>query len=112
MNHNSLASLKDVMLVLAAVAVSDEMAGAQVPVVFKVSEGVRPNAVVSLYGEYLTGAPTVRFLKSDGTVGATQTSVQTDRGGISVGSCSLRLPLELTDSLSRTAMGGPRSRST
>ena len=56
-------------------------AGAQVPVVFKVSEGVRPNAIVSLYGEYLTGTPTVRFLRSDGTVAATQTSVQTDRGG-------------------------------
>ncbi len=56
-------------------------AEAQVPVVFKVSEGVRPNAVVPLYGEYLTGTPTVRFLRSDGTVAATQTSVQTDRGG-------------------------------
>ena len=56
-------------------------AGAQVPVVFKVSEGVRPNAIVSLYGEYLTGTPTVRFLRSDGSVAATQTSVQTDRGG-------------------------------
>jgi hypothetical protein len=49
-------------------------AEAQVPVVFKVSEGVRPNAVVPLYGEYLTGTPTVRFLRSDGTVAATQTS--------------------------------------
>jgi len=56
-------------------------AKAQVPVVFKVSEGVRPRAIVSLYGEFLTGTPTVRFLKSDGTVAATQTSVQTDRGG-------------------------------
>jgi len=56
-------------------------AEAQIPVVFKVSEGVRPNAIVSLYGEYLTGTPTVRYLKSDGTVAATRTSVQTDRGG-------------------------------
>ena len=54
---------------------------AQVPVVFKVSEGVRPNGIISLYGEYLTGTPTVRFLKSDGFVAATQTAVQTDRGG-------------------------------
>jgi hypothetical protein len=57
------------------------MAVAQVPVVFKVSEGVRPNAVVSLYGEYLSGVPSVRFLKADGTVAATQTAVQTDPGG-------------------------------
>ena len=55
-------------------------ARAQGPMVFRVSEGVRPNALVSLYGEYLTATPTVRFVRSDGTVAATQTSVQTDRG--------------------------------
>lgn len=56
-------------------------AGAQTPVVFKVSEGVRPGALVSLYGEYLTGVPTVRFVRSDGSVAATRTSVQTDPSG-------------------------------
>ena len=78
---NLLSPLTGVARLLLALALFDGTAGAQVPVVFKVSEGVRPNAIVSLYGEYLTGTPTVRFLKSDGTVAATQTSVQTDRGG-------------------------------
>ena len=36
---------------------------------------------MSLYGEYLAGAPTVRFLKPDGKVAATRAAVQTDRGG-------------------------------
>jgi hypothetical protein len=56
-------------------------AGAQVPVIFKVSEGVRPNAVVSLYGEFLAGTPNVRFIASDGSVAAVQGAVQTDPGG-------------------------------
>ncbi len=56
-------------------------AAAQVPVVFKVSEGVRPDAVLSLHGEYLTGVRSVRFLKADGSVAATQAAVQTDRDG-------------------------------
>ena len=54
---------------------------AQVPVVFRVSEGVRPGAIVSLYGEYLTDTPSVRFLDSDGGTVATQTAVQSDPGG-------------------------------
>jgi len=54
---------------------------AQVPVVFKVSEGVRPGATLSLYGEYLTGTSSVRFLQADGSVAATQRTVQTDPGG-------------------------------
>jgi hypothetical protein len=54
---------------------------AESPVVFRVSEGVRPGAIVSLYGEYLTGQPAVRFLRPDGTIAATQAAVQTDRGG-------------------------------
>lgn len=48
------------------------------PVVFRVSEGVRPNSIVSLYGEFLTGSPMVRFLRTDGSMAATQPSVQTD----------------------------------
>lgn len=56
-------------------------AEAPVPVVFKVSEGVRPNSIVSLYGEYLTGTPSVRFLRADGSVAATQSAVQTDPNG-------------------------------
>jgi hypothetical protein len=78
---NLLSALRGVPRLLLAFALFDGTAGAQVPVVFKVSEGVRPNAIVSLYGEYLNGTPTVRFLKSDRTVAATQTSIQTDRGG-------------------------------
>ena len=54
---------------------------AEVPVVFRVSEGVRPSSIVSLYGEFLTGSPTVRFLGADGSVAATQPAVQTDPGG-------------------------------
>ncbi len=76
-----LSSLRGVPRLLLAFALLGGTAEAQVPVVFRVSDGVRPNAIVSLYGEYLSGTPTVRFLKSDGTVAATQTSVQTDRGG-------------------------------
>lgn len=53
----------------------------QTPVVFRVSEGVRPGSVVSLYGEYLTGKPGVRFLGSDGSVVATEPAVQADPGG-------------------------------
>jgi hypothetical protein len=60
---------------------SARAADAPVPVIFKVSEGVRPNAVVSLYGEYLTGASAVRFIRADGSVAATQPAVQTDVGG-------------------------------
>jgi hypothetical protein len=51
------------------------------PVIFKVSEGVRPTSVVSLYGEYLTGTPSVRFMGTDGSVVASQVSVQSDPGG-------------------------------
>lgn len=51
------------------------------PVVFKVSEGVRPGAIVSLYGEYLTGKPRVRFIGRDGAIAATQAAVQTDPAG-------------------------------
>ena len=75
---NALAAFFSLLLALTSLVGT---ARAQVPVVFKVSEGVRPNALLSLYGEYLTGTPTVRFLRADGTVAATQTSVQTDRGG-------------------------------
>ena len=53
----------------------------QVPVVFRVSEGVRPLSVVSLYGEYLTGRPSVRFIAAAGSVVATQEAVQTDPRG-------------------------------
>jgi hypothetical protein len=67
--------------VLLALNVSAQTAKTPPPVLFKVSEGVRPNAVVSLYGEYLTGTPTVRFIAADGTVAATQPAVQTDPGG-------------------------------
>jgi len=66
---------------VSATALSASLVQAQVPVVFKTSEGVRPNAVVSLYGEYLTGTPAVRFLKTDGSVAATQPAIQTDPGG-------------------------------
>jgi hypothetical protein len=52
-----------------------------VPVVFRVSEGVRPNALVSLYGEYLTGVPQVRFIRPDGSVAAMPSAVQTDPEG-------------------------------
>ncbi len=54
---------------------------ASVPIVWKVSEGVRPNAIVSLYGEYLTGSPQVRFMGRDGQVVATKSAIQTDPGG-------------------------------
>jgi hypothetical protein len=64
-----------------ALAPSVRAVDAPVPVIFKVSESVRPNAVVSLYGEYLTGASVVRFVGSDGSVMATQPPVQTDAGG-------------------------------
>lgn len=67
--------------ILLALALSSRAAEAQVPVVFTVSEGVRPNAVVSLYGEYITGTPAVRFLKADGSVAATLPAIQTDPGG-------------------------------
>ncbi len=53
----------------------------QVPVIFRVSEGVRPNGLLSLYGEYIFGTPNVRFINADGSVAATQPSVQTDPGG-------------------------------
>ena len=69
------------LLALLALTLFGGTTEAQVPVVFKVSEGVRPNAIVSLYGEYLTETPSVRFLKSDGSVAAAQPSVQTDPGG-------------------------------
>ena len=69
------------VLLLLAGALSHRTHGGQAPVIFKVSEGVRPNSVVSLYGEYLTGTPSVRFLASDGSVVATQEAVQADPGG-------------------------------
>lgn len=69
------------IIVCVAVALSMSGAVAEMPVVFRVSEGVRPNAIVSLYGEYLGGNPSVRFLRADGSVAATQPSVQTDAGG-------------------------------
>lgn len=68
-------------LLWSALALSASLSEAQVPGVFRVSEGVRPNAVVSLYGEYLTGTAAVRFLKADGTVASTQPAIQTDPGG-------------------------------
>ena len=54
---------------------------APTPVVFKVSQGVRSHSVLSLYGEYLTGALQVRFRRPDGSVAATQPAVQTDPAG-------------------------------
>lgn len=56
-------------------------ARAQTPVVFRVSEGVRPQSLLSLYGEYLTGTPQVRFFGADGKIVATQTAVQADPAG-------------------------------
>ena len=50
-------------------------------VVFKVSEGIRPGSVFSLYGEFLDGPCEVRFLAPDGSVLATQPAVQTDSEG-------------------------------
>lgn len=67
--------------ILLALALSIRAADAPVPVVFRVSEGVRPNAVVSIYGEYITGTLAVRFLKGDGSVAATLPAIQTDPGG-------------------------------
>jgi len=60
---------------------ASQAADPPVPVVFKVSEGVRPNSIVSLYGEYLTGSPGVRFLRADGSLAATQSPRQTDADG-------------------------------
>ncbi len=51
------------------------------PIVFRVSEGVRPNATVSVYGEYFTGTPRVRFLRKDGSVATDQPALQTDPAG-------------------------------
>lgn len=53
----------------------------QVPIVFRISEGIRPNSLISLYGEYLTGAPNVKFVQKDGTVAASVNAVQTDPAG-------------------------------
>ena len=50
-------------------------------VVFKMSEGIKPGNVFSLYGEYLNGPGEVRFLGPDGFVLATQSAVQTDSDG-------------------------------
>ena len=72
---------KLVFTLLVMSALAGRAAEALVPVVFKVSEGIRPNSIVSLYGEYLTDSPRVRFLRSDGSVAATQSSVQTDPDG-------------------------------
>jgi len=57
--------------------------GAEVPlaVVFRVSEGVRPGATFSLYGEYLNGPGEVRFHAQDDSVLATQKAVQMDPEG-------------------------------
>jgi hypothetical protein len=66
---------------LAAFLATSPARGESPPVVFKVSEGVRPGALLSLYGEYLSGMPAVRFVGSDGSVRATQEAVQTDPGG-------------------------------
>ncbi len=54
---------------------------AQVPVVFKISEGVKPNGLASLYGEYITGTTNVKFVKKDGSVAALQPAVQNDPAG-------------------------------
>ena len=59
--RNRLATPGELPFLLLALALLQETAGAQVPVVFRVSEGVRPNAIVSLYGEYLAGAPNRPF---------------------------------------------------
>lgn len=56
-------------------------ANADPPVIFRVSEGVRPGALVSVYGDGLKGTPSVRFLGTDGAVIATQPAVQTDPDG-------------------------------
>ena len=69
------------LLVLLALALPGTPAASKVPVVFRVSEGIRPTALVSIYGEYLTGALAVRFLEADGMVAATQPAVQSDPGG-------------------------------
>ena len=66
---------------LVALALLGRDSQAEVPVIFKVSEGVRPNGVVSLYGECLAGTASVRFIGVDGSVLATQSPVQTDPGG-------------------------------
>lgn len=54
---------------------------AQVPVVFRVSEGIRPNSLVSLFGEYLTGTLSVKFVKHDGSIAATVQAAQGDSTG-------------------------------
>jgi hypothetical protein len=49
--------------------------------VFRVSEGVRPGAVFSLYGEYLNEPGEVRFLDANNSILATQQAVQIDPDG-------------------------------
>ncbi len=50
---------------------------AQAPVVFKISEGVRPGSLISLYGEYMKGVVKVKFQET----GSIVTPVQQDPGG-------------------------------
>jgi hypothetical protein len=50
---------------------------AQAPVVFKLSEGVRPGGIISLYGEYMTGLVKVKFVET----GSIVTPVQQDPYG-------------------------------
>ena len=47
------------------------------PVVFKVSEGIKPGALISLYGEYMKGNVKVKFIET----GEEATPVQTDKAG-------------------------------
>ncbi|MBA3705442.1 MAG: hypothetical protein H0W84_05950, partial [Bacteroidetes bacterium] len=50
---------------------------AQVPAIFRVSEGVRPGGLISLYGEYFTGTVKVKFQETNSIV----SPVQQDAGG-------------------------------
>ena len=59
----------------------DVPAAGEAPVVFRVSEGVKPGRLLTIYGEYLTGSPKVEFLRSDGNTVAVAEAVQRDPNG-------------------------------
>ena len=74
-------SWRSAALLLGVMSGALRAAESPVPVVFRVSEGVRPQALLSLYGEFLSGTPRVQFIRQDGSVAATQSSVQIDPAG-------------------------------
>jgi hypothetical protein len=76
---------KTLMLITLLLFVSSfaALSAQNVPVIYRISEGIRPNSLISIYGAYLTGKhPVVKFISNDGSLVDSVSVVQADSTGL------------------------------